>query len=210
MIKRVFLFSNPLCIFLLQKAKMISETIKTRRAVFPAQYNNQPITKDEIRNVLEAANWAPTHKKTEPWRFKVFQGASKERLANFLAETYKNKTETFSEFTYKKYQENPKKAACIIAICMQRNLREVIPEWEEIAAVSCAVQNLMLSAHERGLGAYWSSPPVACGGEFTRWLGLEGTHRMMGLVYLGWPQSDQLPPPSTRGDLLDRVTWHDA
>jgi len=198
------LFSNPLCIFLLQKAKMISETIKTRRAVFPAQYNNQPITKDEIRNVLEAANWAPTHKKTEPWRFKVFQGASKERLANFLAETYKNKTETFSEFTYKKYQENPKKAACIIAICMQRNLREVIPEWEEIAATAMAVQNMWLTAHEMKIGAYWGSPGIIK--YMDQFFEMEVGERCLGFFYMG-KYDEQLPEGLRNSTIEEKTTW---
>ena len=51
---------------------MPSEIIKARRAVFPTQYNSEKITEAEIRFILEAANRAPTHKRTEPWRFKVF------------------------------------------------------------------------------------------------------------------------------------------
>jgi len=82
---------------------MISDIIKNRRAVFPAQYNGQPITKEEILTILESANWAPTHKRTEPWRFKVFHGVSQVALGKFLAETYKQTTENFSEFTYNKF-----------------------------------------------------------------------------------------------------------
>ena len=51
---------------------MLFNIIKNRRSVFPQQYNTKPITRDTILQVLEAANWAPTHKKTEPWRFKIF------------------------------------------------------------------------------------------------------------------------------------------
>ncbi|MDX1326244.1 MAG: nitroreductase family protein, partial [Arenibacter sp.] len=50
---------------------MIFDVIKERRSVFPAQYNGTPIAKEDIEKVLEAANCAPTHRKTEPWRFKV-------------------------------------------------------------------------------------------------------------------------------------------
>ncbi|MFT4757912.1 MAG: nitroreductase, partial [Vicingaceae bacterium] len=113
---------------------MISEIIKSRRAVFPAQYNNEVIKEEEIKAILAAANWAPTHRRTEPWRFKVLQGEMKGKLADFLADTYKEKTENPSEFKYNKYKKNPRKAACVIAICMQRDPEGVIPEWEEIAA----------------------------------------------------------------------------
>ena len=97
--------------------------------------------------MLEVANWAPTHRRTEPWRFKVMQGESQRRLAEFLAKTYKEKSESYSEFKHKKYKTNPIKAACVIAICMQRDPAESIPEWEEIAATAMAVQNMWLTAH---------------------------------------------------------------
>lgn len=42
--------------------------IKKRRAIFPKDYNGQKVTKAEIRQMLEAARWAPTHGLTEPWR----------------------------------------------------------------------------------------------------------------------------------------------
>ena len=67
---------------------MVFELIKKRRSVFPAQYTNQAINKSEIEKILESANWAPTHKKTEPWRFKVFLEKSKEELGKFLAKKY--------------------------------------------------------------------------------------------------------------------------
>lgn len=33
-----------------------------------------------MENMLEAANWAPTHGKTEPWRFVVLGRAAQEEL----------------------------------------------------------------------------------------------------------------------------------
>jgi len=162
---------------------MISHIIQGRRSVFPAQYNDQTISKEEIVTILEAANWAPTHKRTEPWRFKVLQGESQGRLADFLAETYKEKGNNFSEFKYNKYKANPRKAACVIAICMQRDPLEAIPEWEEIAATAMAVQNMWLQAHEMKIGAYWGSPGICkyMDGFFE----LEKGERCLGFFYMG-------------------------
>jgi nitroreductase len=162
---------------------MISEIIKSRRAVFPAQYNNEPIDREEIMKILEAANWAPTHRRTEPWRFKVIQGEPQVRLAEFLARTYKEKSESFSEFKYKKYQTNPIKAACIIAICMQRDPKETIPEWEEIAATSMAVQNMWLTAHDMKIGAYWGSPSIVK--YMNNFFEMEVGERCLGFLYMG-------------------------
>jgi len=56
---------------------MVLDLIKKRRSIFPAQYTDREIAKSDIEKILEAANWAPTHKKTEPWRFRVFRGNAK-------------------------------------------------------------------------------------------------------------------------------------
>ena len=50
----------------------INHLIKNRRSVFPNLYTGEPVPKEVIDQMLENANWAPTHKFTEPWRFTVF------------------------------------------------------------------------------------------------------------------------------------------
>jgi nitroreductase len=183
---------------------MIPETIKNRRAVYPPQYNSETLSKEDIKDVLEAANWAPTHRRTEPWRFKVFHGASQELLANELAETYKQKTENFSEIKYRKYLENPKKAACVIAICFQRDLNEAIPEWEEIAATAMAVQNMWLTASEMKIGTYWGSPAIVkYMGDF---LQLNEGERCLGFFYMG-RYDGELPEGVRATSIEAKTTW---
>lgn len=183
---------------------MISETIKNRRAVFPAQYNDKPITKEEINTILEAANWAPTHKRTEPWRFKVFHGTSQVALGKFLAETYKESTEKFSQFTYNKLMDNPVKAGCVIAICMQRDPKESVPEWEEIAATAMAVQNMWLAAHELNIGAYWSSPGIIK--YMNQFIELNKDERCLGFFYLG-KYDGKLPEGTRKSTIETKTMW---
>ena len=46
----------------------INDLIRRRRAIFPKSYlPNQPVSREIIEQLLENANWAPTHKLTEPW-----------------------------------------------------------------------------------------------------------------------------------------------
>lgn len=183
---------------------MISETIKNRRAVFPAQYNDQPISKEEVLTILESANWAPTHKRTEPWRFKVFHGVSQIALGKFISETYKQTTENFSEFTYNKFMDNPVKAGCVMAICMQRDPKESIPEWEEIAATAMAVQNMWLTAHDMGIGAYWSSPGVLK--YMDKFIQMEEGEQCLGFFYLG-KYDDELPEGTRKTSIEAKTVW---
>jgi nitroreductase len=90
---------------------------------------------------------------------------------------------------------------------MHRDSGEKIPELEEIEAVACAMQNLMLSAAAAGVGSYWSSPPVLGTSEFRHWLGLREQDRCLGLMYVGWPRPNAASLTSVRAGLDACVTW---
>jgi nitroreductase len=184
----------------------IREVIRKRRSVFPAAYLSKPIPHDVIVSVLEAANWAPNHKKTQPWRFVVFESAeSRQDLSDYLASAYKASVsaEKFSEIQQKKISEKPLQSACVIAICMQRSGEDVIPEWEEIAAVACAVQNMWLSCTAEGIGSFWATPGLILKAD--AYLGLQEGQRCLGLFYMGY--SDQMDVPGQRDDIETKISW---
>lgn len=163
-----------------------------------------------VWELLGDAHRAPTHGLTQPWRFHVFAGAARGSLADALQAVYDRVTPAAARNEDKraKLGAGPRLAPVVIAVAARVERGGKIPEIEEVAATSCAVQNLMLSAHARGLGTFWSTPPAAMSAEFATWLGLDATHRMLGLVYLGYPAGDILPPPTLRGELERHVVMH--
>ncbi len=183
----------------------ISTLIRQRRSVFPGTYTDQPIAVEVIKDILENANWAPTHRKTEPWRFKIFRGEALNGLSEYLGKWYQEHTpeEQFSTVKLKKTIEKPLKSACVIAICMQRDPHESLPEWEEVAAVACAVQNMWLTCTAYGIGSYWSSPRSII--EAEEWLGLQPGERCLGLFYMGYHDLSEMP--ATRGPIEDKIEW---
>ena len=48
----------------------------------PSQFIDKEIEEKYLERILDSANWAPTHKKTEPWRFKVFKDKSKDKITS--------------------------------------------------------------------------------------------------------------------------------
>lgn len=183
----------------------VGELIRKRRSIFPSTYLDKPIEKAIISDVLENANWAPTHKMTEPWRFRVLTGAARWRFGGFLSNWYAEHTaaEKFSEAKFKKLRDNPAKAGCIIAICMKRDPAQSLPEWEEIAAVACAVQNMYLTCAAHGIGCYWSTPePALRADEF---LGLQAGERCLGLFYMGHHEMPEVP--GKRGPVTEKTVW---
>lgn len=185
----------------------ISALIHRRRAIFPKFYiPGKPVERSILEQLLENANWAPTHRLTEPWRFRIFHSEeSRRRLGTYLSEFYQKNTplEQFSEEKMKKNGENPLRSGAVIAIVMQRDPTESVPEFEEIAAVAMAVQNMWLTCTAMGLGCYWSTPRAALqAGEF---LELQPGERCLGLFYLGWHEAPDLP--GKRKPVTEKTVW---
>ena len=66
------------------------EFILKRRSIFPKDYVvGEKVSDDELKVILEAANWAPTHQKNEPWRFSILTSSDGiEKYFDFLQEWY--------------------------------------------------------------------------------------------------------------------------
>ncbi|WP_109832975.1 nitroreductase family protein [Reichenbachiella versicolor] len=185
--------------------KQLDELIKSRRSVFPANYTGEKVDDQIIEQMLENANWAPTHKYTEPWRFVVFTEGGIKSFANYQADKYLEKEGDQSEANKeKKLRTKPLAASHIIAICMKRN--NVIPEWEEVAAVSCAVQNMLLTAQANGIGAYWSTGGVTFYKDVNAHFGLGSEDKLLGFLYVGVPKVKNLPK-GKRKPIEDKVNW---
>jgi nitroreductase len=188
-----------------QKAEAILDGIRHRRAIFPAQYTDKPVDTGTIERLLELANWAPTHRRTEPWRFVVFHDKGLGRLSEYMIEFYDQNTpvEQQSELKRKKAGGNPLKSGAVIAIVMARDAEERVPEWEELAAVSASVQNMWIACSAMGLGSYWSTPRAAL--EAADFLGLKENERCLGLMYIGHYDGEW--PEGVRGPVSEKVRW---
>ncbi len=185
----------------------VSQVIRDRRTIKPTQYSDRDVDEAIVRELLENANWAPTHGMTEPWRFTVFSGDARKRLAEFLAETYKSLT-TEESFKQKKYDGMRVNATCapvVIAIGMKRQASEKISLLDELLAVACAVQNMHLTAAAHGLGGFWSTNVAATSTQMRDYVGLDENDQALGLFYLGYPKGDW--PASSRGAIEAKVRW---
>lgn len=183
----------------------MNESIRKRRSVFPVQFSAAEVHKEEIAALLKAANWAPTHRKTEPWRFKVLQGTKKASFESFIADLYTKNTTKPSTTKRNKIVEKVQQSAAILLICMQRDPEKRIPEWEEIAATAMAVQNLWLHATEIGLGGYWSSPSYCQ--QMDEFIPFEKGEVCLGLFYLG--RFEGPAPERTPGSWETKVQWYE-
>lgn len=188
----------------------ISKLVAHRRSIKPALMNpEREISQDLWQSLFEAANWAPNHGLTEPWRFIVYSGESRSEIASALQQAYKAETpaEEFRPEKFEKMGKNPFFANAVVAIVMKRDPKGKIPEIEEVEAVACAVQNLHLVASAAGLGVFWSSPVATYGESFAQSLELEEGDKCLGVLYVGWPKEGAEWPVSKRTDAMAKVEF---
>ncbi len=181
----------------------IYDCISKRRSVFPPSYTNEQIENEIIERVLAAANWAPTHRKTEPWRFRVYQGLAKNNLGNEVVALTKAANPNIAAFKLKKTAQKFEQSPVVIAIILHRDVNESIPEWEEVASVGMSVQNMWLACTAEGLGAYWSSPGIIQNlGDF---LQLKPNEKCLGLFYMG--KTNEVIEGVRKTSIDEKVTW---
>jgi len=188
--------------------EQINHLIQNRRSIFPSMYSDEKVDDVIIKQMLENANWAPTHKLTEPWRFVVFSGRGLEKLADFQSKFYKQRALNkgdFSEDKYEKLRVKPLLASHIIAIGLHRDEKERVPEWEEMASVACAVQNMCLTAAANKIGCYWTTGGVTGKHEVNSFFSLGPRDILMGFLYIGIPKGNW--PQGKRQPAEEKVRW---
>ncbi|WP_312993379.1 nitroreductase family protein [Chryseobacterium flavum] len=167
----------------MNKAETLKEIIEKRRSIFPKDYSDREISREILDEILNSATFAPNHKRTRPWRFKIFKGEEKMKLASEMQAIYKS-TQPEQLFLEKKYNDigfKINKADVVVSIVV--NFSAMVPEWEEIAATSMAVQNMYLTCTANNIGCYWSSPKIV--DHLKESLTIGENQKCLGLFYMG-------------------------
>lgn len=170
----------------------VLQAIQSRRTVNQNSFIDRDISQEDLMTILNAANAAPTHKRTQPWRFVVFRKEGLQRLGAELSRIYKEITPA-DKYTELAEQNMAKKATMSnVALAIIVNYSGEVPEWEELAATACAVQNIWLSAHSIGIGGYWATPGLI--NHLGDFLQLEENQKCVGLFYMGHHDSEPREP----------------
>ena len=111
------------------------EAILTRRSI--RAYTDQPVARETVNELLEAAQAAPSASNQQPWHFIVI---TERGILNEIP-------------TYHPYSQMLRRAPLAIAVCADPGLEVSKGYW--VQDCSAAAQNILLAAHARGLGAVW-------------------------------------------------------
>jgi len=190
----------------------VEAAIKDRRSI--KQFRTQPVSREAIARLIEAAVWAPNHRLNEPWRFYVLDGASRDRLgqiAHQITERKLLKSGAQPALAVRNAAEAAAAWANVPALIYVSVLRDANPEIDEenYGAACCAIQNLSLMAHAAGLATSWSSGAVAAAEELKTLVGAGPNERMVGLVRVGYPDLGVPAPQARRTPGASFTIWVD-
>jgi len=152
----------------------VMEAIKGRRSI--RQFADKPIEKEKLEKLLQAARWAPSGGNLQRWRFVVVTSPSQRELVRKFAPGIFAMPAAFIVICADKEPDaNPWKLALYLADC------------------SIASQNIMLAAHEMGIGTCVALSYAKSA--ISEILELPENVEPMLVVTLGYPAEAPEPPP---------------
>jgi nitroreductase len=194
-----------------EEIETLSRAIAHRRSMGLSRLSEDPVPSELIDRMLRAADWAPSHGDTEPWRYIVFADEAREQLAEAYGKAYAadHTGESYDPAGEAGYRERAFKAPVWIAIGMSPAMNEdgswVMTEMEEMMAVACSVQNLHVMASAQGLAGMWHSKGLSVHPVVASALGWEPPARLLGFFFCGYPNVDW--PEGERKPIEGKVSW---
>ena len=180
----------------------ILDFIKSRRSignlVAPAP------NREQVEQAIEVALSAPDHKDLNPYRFIVLEKQALNNLGTALKNAAIAQGET-DEKTLAKAENMPLRAPMIIACVTNFKSHDKVPHWEQIAASSCAVQNLLLALSAQGFASVWRTGPLANAPEVKRYFNVTADNQVIAFVYVGTAVSTM--PPRSKIDVTPFIVY---
>jgi len=159
------------------------EILKTRRSI--REYSSEPIPKDLLEKIVEAARFSPTARNVQPWEFIVItQTATLKKLAE-LAENGRFLAQA---------------KACIAVFCA---------ETKYYLEDGCAATgNILLAAAALGIGSCWvagDKKPYCA--QVAELLNVPVAYKLVSLVALGYPKSKDSFYSAEKRNLKEVIHW---
>jgi F420 biosynthesis protein FbiB-like protein len=185
----------------------VVDLIKRRRSI--RKFSPRQIDVAVVREVLEAARWAPSAHNAQPWRFIVLTNdALKRVLAEAMATAWV--ADMTKDGVDVEVRENMAKASVerftcapvLVVACLTMKgmakyadkLRQQCERDLAVQSLGAAVQNMLLAAHAKGLGACWFSAPSFCKETVRKVLNMPQDVEPQALIVLGYPAEKPRAP----------------
>jgi nitroreductase len=165
------------------------EAIRTRRSI--RVYQSKLIPAEVIQEILTAAMYAPSAGDQQPWQFVVVDDP---KILTQIP-------------TIHPHAEMAQRAPAAILVCGDTRLEKYAGFWMQDC--SAAIQNLLLAAHELGVGSVWTAvyPQEGRVRDFQKMFNLPQQVLPLALVVLGYPAEKPATPQRYQEERVHRNKW---
>jgi len=188
------------------------EAIAQRRSI--RKFTDTPVADETIRELLHAATLAPSGKNAQPWRFVVVRGEKRaEMIAVMRAGMDKLKALGVdlgsSPWTIQIMEHAPvtififNDEMTLESGEQTLSVQDMVFNSVSVQSVGAAIQNLLLAAHDMGLGTLWICDVFYAYPELCEWFG--ETHQMIAAISVGHP--DEAPSSRPRKSVDEVTLW---
>ncbi len=183
------------------------------------RYQDRPVPRPVLEDLLACAAWAPSAHNRQPWRFCVVTDAAvQQRLAAAMSAQWRQDLQADGvpaaeiERRAAISQARITGAGALAAVALSMEEMDVYAdaprreaEWTmAVQSVALACQNLLLAAHAYGLGACWMCAPLFVPHVVRQVLELPAAWQPQALITLGYAAEEK---SSRRAPLESRVLW---
>jgi nitroreductase len=194
----------------------IIDAISNRRSI--RKFSDKDIDNDIIKNILKSGADAPSPKNTQPWKFIVIKGKSKQELIKIMKDGMENIKLNFgvlideknflssAEETLKIINDAPVVIFVINTGNKQEQRQTYVKKFVEMAniqSIGAAVENMLLASLEYSIGGLWMSDIYYTINEIGKWL--QTDKQIVAAVAFGYPAGNT--PAKIKKELDDLVEW---
>ena len=132
-------------------------------------FGPEPVPRETLLEILSAAQFAPTHHMTEPWRFRVLGPDALAALKDIAGEKEAAKLDR----------------APTLVVATAALTGDLVQDEEDICATAAAIELVLLAATERDVATYWRTPQVLRTPVGRAAVGIPAGERFLGLLHFG-------------------------
>ena len=169
----------------------LNPIFRQRRTIH--EFNKEKVSDNTVERAIIAANLAPCHKHTFPWRFRIASNLKRKELFQVSLKIKEEKTKLSNAAETKLLAKIMNPSHMIIATQIRSN--DPITAKEDYAACCCSIQNMMLSLAHENVGSKWSTGKVTKSPETYEIINTDrNKEEIIGFIYIGYGRN----PPEIR------------
>ena len=169
----------------------LQDLINSRRTIY--RFSDKPVSESDLEIGFTAANNAPCHKHTFPWKFYVLgqktRGMLLDRVVELAKEKAYKKGDLDKDLANQKAISKIRDIPVVIAVTTKLTPDDQFREQEDFAATVCSLHNLVLSLWDLGIGSQWSTGSITRDSSTYKHLEIDDQkERIIGFLKIGYPE----------------------